>query len=376
MVEARGDGLRCPDAPRKPTPLQRPHVLMYSPPTPTEAQRSAIELLASSKRILLTGHERPDGDCVGSQAALARTIASLGGSAFVLNVDAPARSYGELLGFADFLVDDGSSLPDHDLIVMLDGGDLSRTGQLHDRLSASDAKKVVVDHHLHDGDAWWDAAFVDTAASATGVLVRRIAGHLGATLDASSARAIFTTLVTDTGWFKYSNTDEETLSLAAEMIGLGVRPAEIFGDLFQRQPMDHPLKLSGVLARTTYYADGQLAVLDLPLGRDGRPMDADSDAALDIVRSVEAVEVALILREVGASQCKLSARSKGAFDVQQLAASFGGGGHAKAAGATLDLSLSDARLQLVEAALVRLAQTSERRQSPRTAADAARQHRS
>ncbi len=349
---------------------------MYQPPTPTEAQSQAIELLASSKRILLTGHERPDGDCVGSQAALARALQADGRSAFVLNVDAPAAVYGELLEYADFYVDDGTPLPPHDLVVMLDGGDLTRTGKLYERLSASDAKKVVVDHHLHDGDAWWDAAFVDTTASATGVLVRRLAGHLGAALDTQSARAIFTTLVTDTGWFKYSNTDEETLLLGAEMIGVGVRPAEVFGDLFQRQPMDHPIKLSGALARTTYYADGQLAVLDLPLGRDGRPMDADSDAALDIVRSVEAVAVALVVREVGPTRCKLSARSKGAFNVQQLAASFGGGGHAKAAGATIELSLSDARLQLVEAALARLANTEERRQSPRTAADAARQQRS
>ena len=349
---------------------------MYSPPTPTEAQSHAIELLASSRRILLTGHERPDGDCVGSQAGLARALASVGQSAFVLNVDAPAPVYGELLEYADFQVDDGSPLPPHDLVVMLDGGDLTRTGKLYERLAASDAKKLVVDHHLHDGDAWWDAAFVDTTASATGVLVRRLAGHLGAALDAQSARAIFTTLVTDTGWFKYSNTDEETLLLGAEMIGLGVRPAEVYGDLFQRQPMDHPIKLSGALARTTYYADGQLAVLDLPLGRDGRPMDADSDAALDIIRSVEAVAVALVVREVGPTHCKLSARSKGAFNVQQLAAAFGGGGHAKAAGATIDLSLSDARLQLVEAALARLANTEERRQTPRTAADAARQQRS
>lgn len=348
---------------------------MYQPPNPTPDQKSAIELLESSKRILLTGHERPDGDCVGSQAALARALRAGNRSAFVLNVDAPSATYAELLAFAEFHVDDGSPLPPHDLVVMLDGGDLTRTGRLHDRLAASDAKKLVVDHHLHDGDAWWDAAFVDTAASATGVLVRRIVGHLGAPLDAESARAVFTTLVTDTGWFKYSNTDEETLLLAAEMVSLGVRPAEVYGDLFQRQPMEHPLQLAGALARTTYYADGQLAVLDLPLGRDGRPMDADSDVALDIVRSVEAVGVALVVREVSANQCKLSARSKGAFNVQQLAATFGGGGHAKAAGATLGMSLADARLQLVEAALARLDYTEERRQSPRTAADAARQHR-
>jgi len=101
-------------------------------------------------------------------------------------------------------------------------------------------------------------------------------------------------------------------------------------------------------------------------------MEVDSDAALDIVRSGEAVEVALVLRDIGGGRGKLSARSKGAFNVQQLASGFGGGGHAKAAGATLVLSLEDARAQLVDAALKRLESTPERRQEPRSAADAAR----
>ncbi|MEM8711435.1 MAG: DHH family phosphoesterase [Planctomycetota bacterium] len=345
---------------------------MYSPPPLSSDQAQALDLLRSSERILLTGHERPDGDCIGSQAAMARVLTAAGKRAFVVNVDPPSAVYGELLGLAEFSVDSGGTLPEHDLVVMLDGGDLSRTGALQKRLAEASSKKLVVDHHLHDGSTWWDAAFVDTAASATGVLVRRIASHLAVPLDTGAARGIFTTLVTDTGWFKYSNTDAETFLIAAEMIALGVRPAEIYGDLFQRQPQQHPLKLAGALARTTYYADGRLVVLDLPLGADGHAMDVDSDVALDIVRSVESVEVALVLRDIGENRCKLSARSKGAFDVQKLASSFGGGGHAKAAGATLTLPLRDATGQLVEAALARLSATPERRQRPRTAADAAR----
>jgi len=334
----------------------------YQPPEATDDQRAAVALLASSKRILLTGHERPDGDCLGSQAALARVLGARGQSAFVLNVDEPDQHYREVTAVADFMVDDGGPLPEHDLVVMLDGGDLSRTGALAKRLTDAPSRKLVVDHHLHAGDAWWDAAFVDTKASATGVLVRRIAGHLGAEIDADTARAIFTTLVTDTGWFKYSNTDEETLLIAAELVAAGVRPAEVYGDLFQRQALEHPRSLAAALARTTYHADGRLVVIDLPLGPDARSTDVDGDVALDILRSVESVEVALVVREVG------PARSK-------LALGFGGGGHAKAAGATIESPLARARVDLVEAALEQLARTEERRSTPRTAADAARQTR-
>ena len=82
------------------------------------------------------------------------------------------------------------------------------------------------------------------------------------------------------------------------------------------------LSLAAALARTTYHADGRLVVIDLPLGPDGRSSEADGDVALDVLRSVEAVEVALVVREIGPSRTKLSARSKGAFDVQKLAHTF------------------------------------------------------
>ncbi|MEL6428232.1 MAG: DHH family phosphoesterase [Planctomycetota bacterium] len=341
-------------------------------PEPNADQRAALELLSSSPRVLLTGHERPDGDCLGSQAALARVLTARGQSAVILEPDAPDPRFLEITRTADFRVDDGGPLPPHDLVVMLDGGDLSRTGGLADRLRAAPSKKLVVDHHLHDGDAWWDAAFVDTRASATGVLVRRIAAHLDAPIDSETARALFTTLVTDTGWFKYSNTDALTLEIAAELIGLGVRPAEIYGDLFQRETLDHPGALAAALARTAYYADGRVAVIDVPATADGHAFEFDSDAALDVVRSVEAVEVALVLRGLGPARCKLSARSKGAFDARALCATFGGGGHAKAAGATIESPLADARAALVERALEQLEGTRERRAAPRTAADAAR----
>ncbi|MEM9381759.1 MAG: DHH family phosphoesterase [Planctomycetota bacterium] len=347
----------------------------YQAPEPTDDQRAAVRVLADADRILLTGHERPDGDCLGSQAALARVLEARGQSAFVLNVDPADERYAEVTALASFEVDDGGPLPDHDLVVMLDGGDLSRTGALADRLREAPSKKLVVDHHLHNGSAWWDAAFVDTKASATGVLVRRLAYHLDGGVDAGTARALFTTLVTDTGWFKYSNTDEETLLIAAELVAAGVRPAEVFGDLFQRAATGHPRSLAAALARTVFHADSRIAVIDLPLGPDGRSQDIDGDVALDVLRSVESVEVALVLREIGPSRCKLSARSKTAFDVQKLASGFGGGGHAKAAGATLELPLVQARIEIVEAAVEQLARTQERRSEPRTAADAARQMR-
>src|SRR5688572_14812220 len=203
----------------------------------------ALALLRGARRVLLTGHERPDGDCIGAQAALARVLHALGKVALVLNPDPPEARFRELLTAVDFQHDDGAALPPHDLIVMLDGGELGRTGALAARLRASPAKKLVIDHHVHDGAEWWDAAYVDVRASATGLLVFRLARALGVELDAVAARAVFTSLVTDTGWFRYSNTDTETLAVASELIAAGVRPSQVYRETFQRQPAHHPAAL-------------------------------------------------------------------------------------------------------------------------------------
>jgi phosphoesterase RecJ-like protein len=192
---------------------------------------------------------------------------------------------------------------------------------------------------------------VDVTASATGLLVWRILRALGAPVDDVVARAVFTSLVTDTGWFRYSNTDAQTLALAAELIPLGADPAALFGTLFQRRPAEEPRALAAVLARTEYFAGGRLAVAVQPLGNGGAPGLDDGDPLLDILRAVERVEVVLYLRETEPGSCKLSARSKSAFDVNRLARRFGGGGHVKAAGATLLGALADARARVVGAAL-------------------------
>lgn len=310
----------------------------------------AVQLLRGARRVLLTGHMRPDGDCVGSQAALGRILVALGKEARVLNPDPPEPRFAELLGAVEFQSDDGGALPPHDLIVMLDGSELQRTGALAPRLRASAARKLVIDHHVHEGDEWWDAAYLDVRASATGLLVHRLAKALGVALDEVAARGIFTSVVTDTGWFRYSNTDPETLSVAAELVAAGVRPSEVYRAIYQRQPLHHPVALGAALGRTELLLGGRLAVVDVPAGAEGTP-EVDGDDVLDVLRSVSTVEVALFVRGIDGARTKLSARAKGDYDVRALAASFGGGGHAKAAGATLPMPLAEARRAIVAAAL-------------------------
>ncbi len=317
------------------------------------AQARALELLKKGRRFVLCGHMRPDGDCLGSQTAMARVLEALGKEVWIYNPDAPEPRYDYLARDVKFRAYDGAPLPQHDVSVLLDFCELSRTGAMEPALAAHASKKLVIDHHVPPGSPWWDEAFVDVRAAATGLLVRRIAAHLGVELDAAAARGVFTSLVTDTGWFKYSNTDAETLAVASEMARLGVEPNRIYAALHQRQPAGHPPALARALERLEYHADGRLAVIDLPASADSAALDTDE--VLDIVRAVERVEVVLLLREVSGGAVKLSARSKSAFDVHALAKQFGGGGHKKASGATITGTLPQVCARVVTAALDALA---------------------
>ena len=208
----------------------------------------------------------------------------------------------------------------------------------------------MIDHHIHTEGEWWDEAFVDVTASATGLLVHRIARALEVELDPCSAAGVFTSLVTDTGWFKYSNTDAETLQVAGELVARGVDPNTLFGSIYQRRSREHPSHTARILGTTEYHYGGRLAVILSSRSGDSGAVSPDPDDALDLLRSVGTVEVVLYLRELAGGTVKLSARSKTDYDVNALARRFGGGGHKKASGATIEGELEEVLTSLVEAA--------------------------
>ncbi|HPF12994.1 MAG TPA: bifunctional oligoribonuclease/PAP phosphatase NrnA [Planctomycetota bacterium] len=315
-----------------------------------QADQQALRMLLDHERILLTGHVRPDGDCIGAQAALYPVLKALGKQVRILNSHLPEAQFDYLTTEIPFDVDDGGAVPEHDVVILLDCSEISRTQDLAPRLEAFDSKKMVIDHHILPEHPWWDAAYVDTSASATGLLVYRIAKELGVPLSPVARKGVFTSIVSDTGWFKYSNTDGETLAIAAELVAQGLHPEAIYASIYQRKPASHPMAVANALQGLRYHARGRLATIAVPLAPDGSSPDLDSDDVLDMVRSVGQVEVVLFVREMQPGVCKLSARSKTDFDVNRLARQFGGGGHAKASGATLSMPLAEAERQLVAAA--------------------------
>ncbi len=310
----------------------------------------AVALVREAGSFLLVGHVRPDGDCLGGQAALCRGLQLLGKRVSILNPDPPAAEFDYLARECSYGVYSGGPLPEHEVCVLLDFNELSRTGPLERPLSEHPSRKLLIDHHPYHGVPFWAAAFVDVSASATGLLVWRMLRKLDVPMDAVVAAGVFTSIVTDTGWFRYSNTDVETFAVAAELARSGIQPAALFATLYQRRPASEPRAIASLLGRLEYFGDGRIAVVDHPLGDPADALDS-SDAVLDILRSVGSVEVVIYLREVEPKLCKLSARSKTDYDVNELARRFGGGGHVKAAGATIRGALPDVKKRVVAAAL-------------------------
>ncbi|MBL8858241.1 MAG: bifunctional oligoribonuclease/PAP phosphatase NrnA [Planctomycetes bacterium] len=322
-------------------------------------QEQALALLLGAQRFVLVGHMKPDGDVIGSQAAMCRVLQALKKDVWIVNPDPPEGRYEYLAREVRFGTYTTGDLPPHDVAVLLDFSERSRTGDMEAALVRAPSKKVVVDHHIHHGEVWWDARFVDVKAAATGLLVARIAKALGVPLDATAARGVFTSLVTDTGWFKYSNTDAETLRVAGELIESGVVPSELYAAIYQSKSHQHPAYVGRLLSGLAYFADNRLAVIQQTLRDATDPNLVDSDEVLDILRSVKVVEVVLFMRELEKGGVKVSARSKSDFDVNALMRQFGGGGHKKASGATVEGQLADVRERVVAAALARFAKEPE-----------------
>lgn len=323
----------------------------HEEPALDREKTAALALISSAQRFVLVGHMKPDGDVIGAEAALCRVLQALHKDVWVINPDPPEGRFDYLAREVRFGTYTSGELPPHDVSVLLDFSEPSRTGPMEAALMRAPSKKLVVDHHIHHGTTWWDERYVDVSAAATGLLVARIARALDVPLDATAARGVFTSLVTDTGWFKYSNTDAETLRVAGELVQAGVVPSELYRAIYQSRSHHHPAYVGRLLSSLEYHADNRLAVIRQTLAQATDPNLVDSDEVLDILRSVRSVEVVLFLREIEPGGVKISARSKSEFDVNALMRRFGGGGHKKASGATVEGALDEVRAQVVAAAV-------------------------
>jgi phosphoesterase RecJ-like protein len=328
-------------------------------PTLTAEELAAAEALAAvfhaGQRACLTTHVNPDGDGLGSEAALAHLLRARGVEVSVTNpTPTPARFrflFEELPG-VDRTGEAVKEIRRADVIVVLDISELGRLGMLAEPVRERGVPVACIDHHVSPGVLPPGPRYVDPTASATGELVFEIAKANQWPLSQPAARALYVALLTDTGGFRFSNTHPRTLRIAAELLETGVDPEGIYLEVYARAPEGRPRLLGEALQTLVVEPEIGLAWVTIPPGaveRLGLTSD-DLDGVVEYPRSVDGVRMALLFREISAGRIKVSLRSVGTVDVASFAKEFGGGGHTKAAGLAVVGSLAEVQATVLAAA--------------------------
>jgi len=315
------------------------------PDTPIKA---VAQSLRQADRIIITSHIDPDGDCLGSQLALHRALVNMGKDALIV-------SFCELPHMFYFLIHPNEvhivkALDrDYDIAVILDSGDLVRVGDPIMNSLNRDKPIINIDHHKSN-TYFGTLNFVDAYASSTAELLLDIFDELGVEIDLAIAYPLYVGIVTDTGNFSYSNTTQKTHYNAARLISLGVEPNLVKKHLHESKDISNLKLLSLALATLRLYFRGQVATMTITremLTTTGANW-GEINGFVDYGRSLDGVEVALLFREAGDGQVKVSMRSKGNVDVDFLARYFGGGGHESASGCIIEGDLPLAKEQVLQ----------------------------
>ena len=312
-----------------------------------EAPADLVRALKAARNVALVTHLNPDGDGLGAEAALALALEALGKRVAILNNDATPEQYA-FLGLEERRPQ-GPFVAD--LAVSLDCPVLERLGERGRAAFQAAPVTVVIDHHVAK-EPFGHMVWISTASCATGEMIEALLPRLGVALTAPMATALYAAVVNDTGCFRHSNTDAEVFALAGRLLAAGAESREVNRRLLDERPLAMVRLQAHILDRLRVLAHGRAALVAVGVD-DLKAFGAtweDTDGLAESLRSIAGVEVSAMLRQEGEAKAKLSLRSKYGFDVNVFAGRWGGGGHAKAAGATVPMAF-EAAVEAVATAL-------------------------
>ncbi len=311
-----------------------------------ESFEAAKKALAGAKRILISGHLSPDGDSLGSMIALSRLLTAAGWQAFAT---ADVNALGKLKfldGVNDIIPVRKLKRRKFDLFIAVDCAAFSRMPP-EVKPVAEKLPCICIDHHVTNDGTFGIAQIVDPAASSAGELVWRFAKWMDWKLDKTVAEALWVSIVTDTGRFAYDSTRPGTMRTAADLLKYGVRTA-LINDIIYGTFSSKAIGLKRIAWRSLHIWKNR-KVAEVTLSRDDfravRGTKADAEDVIEIPRSVVRNEIALFFYQIPdrTKETRCSIRTRGDLDATVLAAKFGGGGHVKAAGCTINAPLAKAK---------------------------------
>lgn len=319
----------------------------------TPDRQAFHEFLARHQRFLLTTHVNPDGDGLGSEAAMALWLGALGKQVAILN-DSPVPDAFDFLtrhtpmdtfepGVAD------RRFTEADALVVLDTSNRQRIGRLAPLLDQYPIPLAVVDHHVTHARGFGQVNVIEAEASATGEIVFDLIRESGMPITRDIAEALYVALMTDTGSFRFSNTDTHAHRMAAELLSHGLEPQRLHSMVHSRASAGRLRFFGEVLSTLELQQGGKLVILEAAPEQFQKHglVGADTDGLVDFPRSIAGAEVVVLFSEVEPGKVKVSMRSTGRVSVDGVAGALGGGGHAHAAGVLLRGTREQARARIL-----------------------------
>ncbi len=305
-----------------------------------------VEAIQKAHKILVTMHCRPDGDAAGSAIAMSHILKALHKDVTVFNVDDIPNTFAFLDGAQDVI----HELTDfnYDLLMVLDCAEPALLGKKfpYEQLTCP---RVFIDHH---SIPWTDCIvnLHDSHASAAGEIIFHLMNALGVSLTPQIAAALYTSIITDTGSYRYTSTTPDSMLISAHLLAAGIDVWDICSHIYENNPVEK-VKLLGLVLQTLWLSEDGL-VASLHASRDMLKAchctGAMTDGFVNYARSIHGVEVSLFLTQLEENHYRLSFRSRGNLDVSKIAASFGGGGHKNAAACTIDGSVDEIQKRVSE----------------------------
>lgn len=315
-----------------------------------------IRHLKNSRNVLVVSHTNPDGDAIGSLIAMGLALEALSKKTTLYNESSIPAVY-RFLPSVERVVRRLSNL-NYDTAVILDCGDLQRAGG---GVAAVKQTPVVIniDHHITN-TLFGNLRLIDTSACATAEIVYRLIKQLSVPIDENIATSIYLGILTDTGSFRFSNTNKVAFAICAEMVALGVDPYRVAQHVYGTYSLGRIKLLNLALDSIEISSNGKLSIMTLTqdMFNETRTQPEDADGLINYAKRIEDVKLAALIQEHqnGGGESKplskyhVSLRSDGTVDVAEIASSFGGGGHSSAAGFNIESTLSDLKSKILNLA--------------------------
>lgn len=324
--------------------------------TRTAKIREIISAIRKHERFLVVTHVRPDGDAIGAVLGMKRILERLGKQAGAFCQDRFPPEYAFLPGIGEIHSRPAASAG-FEVAIFVDCGDFDRVGEeIGDFISNRVPVLINIDHHWVNGP-FGNICWIDTSASSTCEMLFDICMHLSLAPDPDLATLLYTGILTDTGSFRFSNTNRRVLEVVSALVDAGADPARIAQQVYDSASPEKLNLLTRVLGTVVFHDGARVATAELTrdMLESTSASYADSEGFINHLRSVKSVEMAMLFREGSDGLIHVSLRSREGVDVARFAQKYGGGGHRQAAACRIQGNLDAVRSMLIREAIAYIA---------------------